>query len=250
MRGRGPGYAAWELALELSNVERGRLGTGDGFTLDGVRFSVLWPDAGSVPAEPGDEGTSINNVSVVLLAEFGRQRALLMGDVEEGIDPILLSRGLPRADVLKVAHHGSRTSSTEPFLATVHPAIAVISAGEGNPYGHPTPATLARLASVGARIAPNGRQRDSRGHARWSSAALRLQRPSPPGATAGGRALQLVAAGLGCPTPQPAPPPAPGREEPTGYDRSDVHPRPTQTHLHRRASRRRATRRRSGSAGS
>ena len=58
-----------------------------------------------------------------------------------------LSRGLPRVDVLKVAHHGSRTSSTGPFLDAVRPRVAVASAGAGNPYGHPAPATLDRLAA-------------------------------------------------------------------------------------------------------
>ena len=225
MRGRGPGYVAWELALELRGVARGQLAAGDAFTLDGVRFAVLWPDAGSVPTEPPDAGTGINNVSVVLLAAYGRQRALLMGDVEEGIDPILLSRGLPRADVLKVAHHGSRTSSTAPFLEAVHPSIAVISAGEGNPYGHPTPATLARLTSVGARIARTDLNGTVEVTLDGQRSELRLQRQTAAGP--GGTPLQLVAAGLGCPLPAPRPPiREAGHSEPTRYDRTDASPPP------------------------
>ena len=147
MIGPGPGYRAWQAALDRLGLHPGRLATGDRFGLDQIRFRVLWPDPGGVPREPADGGTAINNVSIVLLGEIGRQRFLLAGDIEEGIDPILLARGLPRVDLLKVAHHGSRTSSTAAFLDAVRPRVAVASAGAGNPYGHPTKATLDRIAA-------------------------------------------------------------------------------------------------------
>jgi competence protein ComEC len=145
MRGPGPGYAAWASRLKAYGTTAGLLSTGDRFALDDVGFRVLWPDAEAVPREPTDTGTGINNVSVVLLGEVGGRRFLLAGDVEEGIDPILLARGIPQVDLLKVAHHGSRTSSTPAFLDALAPAVAVVSAGAGNPYGHPAPATIARL---------------------------------------------------------------------------------------------------------
>jgi competence protein ComEC len=145
MRGPGPGYAAWASRLKAYGTTAGLLSTGDRFALDDVAFGVLWPDAGAVPREPTDTGTGINNVSVVLLGEVGGRRFLLAGDVEEGIDPILLRRGIPHVDLLKVAHHGSRTSSTPAFLDAVAATVAVVSAGAGNPYGHPAPATIARL---------------------------------------------------------------------------------------------------------
>ena len=75
-----------------------------------------------------------------------------MGDVEQGIDPTLLARGLPRVDVLKVAHHGSATASTQPFVDAVRPRVAIASAGAGNPYGHPARSTLDRLRASGARV--------------------------------------------------------------------------------------------------
>lgn len=152
MFGPGPGYAALNAELVTLGIPRGTLTTGDRLTVDEFRFRVLWPDPGAVPEVPPDNGTGINNVSVVLLGEVNGHRLLLAGDVEEQIDPRLLARGLPSVDLLKVAHHGSRTASTEPFLDTVHPAVAVISAGRGNPYGHPSPATIARLEGVGARV--------------------------------------------------------------------------------------------------
>ena len=88
----------------------------------------------------------------MLLGEANGRRFLLMGDVEEGIDPTLLARGLPRVDVLKVAHHGSATATTQPFVDAVRPRVAVASAGADNPYGHPAGSTLGRLRASGARV--------------------------------------------------------------------------------------------------
>ena len=152
MIGPGPGYAALNAALAGGGIRRGVLVTGDRLAVDDVDLRVLWPDAGSVPEEPPDGGTGINNVSIVLLGEAAGHRFLLSGDIEEEIDPTLLARGLPEVEVLKVAHHGSRTSSTAPFLAAVRPRIAVVSAGRGNPYGHPAPATIERIEAGGARV--------------------------------------------------------------------------------------------------
>ena len=152
MVGPGPGYRAWRSAIERLGIRPATLATGDRFALDEIRFRVLWPDRGRVPREPADGGTAINNVSIVLLGEVGRQRFLLAGDIEEGIDPVLLARGVPRVDLLKVAHHGSRTASTGAFLDAARPKVAIVSAGAGNPYGHPAPATLGRIADRGARV--------------------------------------------------------------------------------------------------
>ncbi|MEZ0241417.1 MAG: ComEC/Rec2 family competence protein [Chloroflexota bacterium] len=148
MVGPGPGYAAWVQALGGGSVRHGTLSTGDRLAIDDVRLTVLWPDPGHVPERPGDGGTAINNVSIVLLGQVGARRFLLAGDIEEGIDPVLLARGLPSVDFLKVAHHGSRTASTAAFLGAVRPRVAVVSAGAGNRYGHPAPATIERLKEV------------------------------------------------------------------------------------------------------
>jgi competence protein ComEC len=153
MRGPGPGYAAW-----LDRVARPgptvhlSVAAGDRLSVDEVGLQVLWPIRGQVPADPPDSGTGINNVSVVLLGVVGERRFLLAGDVEEEVDPSLLAAGLPPVDLLKVAHHGSRTATTDAFVAAVRPRVAIASAGAGNPYGHPTRATLERLAAAGARV--------------------------------------------------------------------------------------------------
>jgi competence protein ComEC len=153
MRGPGPGYAAWLDRVGLTGrTARLSLAAGDRLAVDDVDLRVLWPIRGEVPAEPPDTGTGINNVSVVLLGTVGQRRFLLAGDVEQDIDPSLLADGLPHLDLLKVAHHGSRTATTEAFVAAVRPKVAVASAGAGNTYGHPARATLDRLAAAGARV--------------------------------------------------------------------------------------------------
>jgi competence protein ComEC len=152
MVGPGPGYAAWSGALGTGAVRHGVLATGDQLAVDDVHLTVLWPDPGQVPEHPSDGGTAINNVSIVLLGQVGTRRFLLAGDIEQQIDPVLLARGLPSVDFLKVAHHGSRTASTAEFLAAVLPRVAAVSAGAGNPYGHPAPATMERLKQVARQV--------------------------------------------------------------------------------------------------
>ena len=153
MRGPGPGYAAWlDRVRGPDRRPRLSIAAGDHLTIDEIDLRVLWPIRGQVPAEPPDTGTGINNVSVVLLGTVGHRRFLLAGDVEQEIDPSLLAEGLPTVDLLKVAHHGSRTATTEPFVSTVRPRVAIASAGTGNPYGHPARSTLERLARAGARV--------------------------------------------------------------------------------------------------
>ena len=153
MRGPGPGYAAWlERIGRAGRAMHASIAAGDRLSVDEIGLSVLWPVRGRVPAEPSDTGTGINNLSVVLLGSIGDRRFLLAGDVEEEIDPTLLTGGLPRLDLLKVAHHGSRTATTEEFVSAVRPRVAIASAGAGNPYGHPARATLERLAVAGARV--------------------------------------------------------------------------------------------------
>jgi competence protein ComEC len=153
MRGPGPGYRAF--AHELigpSAPPDGILSTGARIALDDIRFQVLWPDPGRVPREPPDAGRGINDVSIVLLGEVAGRRILLTGDVEDDVDPLLAKRGLPPIDILKVAHHGSATASTPAFLDAVQPRVAIVSAGAGNPYGHPARSTIDRLAATGARV--------------------------------------------------------------------------------------------------
>jgi competence protein ComEC len=101
-----------------------------------------------------------NDGSIVLRLTYGAFRAILPGDLEAGGEAALLAASGPdawRADVLKVAHHGSRGASGPAWLAAVRPRLAVVSAGAGNVHGHPHPATLGRLAAAGAVVARTDR---------------------------------------------------------------------------------------------
>ncbi len=150
MHGPGPGWAAWDAALRRG-PPRATLATGAGLRLGEISLSALWPDPG-VPAEPASTGRGINDTSIILLGEANGRRFLLTGDAEEDVDPALLARGLPSIDVLKVAHHGSATATSAALLAALRPALALISVGADNDYGHPAPSALGRLRDIGARV--------------------------------------------------------------------------------------------------
>jgi competence protein ComEC len=114
--------------------------------LDGSTSIVVLYPTGADAAAPLPEG-DINNGSVVVRLTFGGFIALLTGDAEAPVEATLSSRGLLEpVDLLKVGHHGSTSSSTAAFLATVVPGVAAISVGVDNEYGHPAPETLAALA--------------------------------------------------------------------------------------------------------
>jgi competence protein ComEC len=144
-----PAYRAWKAALTAKGLARERLSTGETLRLDDATLQVLWPDDGTTrPSYLDQNATSnrqTNDASIVLLGEYEGRRFLLTGDAEDDVDPILLSRGLPGVDMLKVAHHGSATASSDVLLATLRPGVAVVSVGANNPYGHPNEATMARL---------------------------------------------------------------------------------------------------------
>lgn len=94
-----------------------------------------------------------NDAARVLRLELGRAAILLTSDIEGLGERALIDSGAPlHADVLKVPHHGSRTSSGPDFLAAVRPAVAVVSVGARNVYGHPDAGVLARLTAAGADL--------------------------------------------------------------------------------------------------
>lgn len=108
-----------------------------------------------VPLHPGDSDSfaSDNNQSLVIRIEYGRESILFTGDIEGPAEREILQRGnLQRAVLLKVPHHGSRTSIDPDFLSRVAPAVAVISVGQNNSYRHPSLEALAAYESKGARI--------------------------------------------------------------------------------------------------
>jgi competence protein ComEC len=115
----------------------GRFHGGETFEFGGAHFEVL----SSRSSDPPE-----NNDSLVLRIRHGRHAFLLTGDIERQVEYELAASGAPlRADVLKVAHHGSRSSTTPEMLDAVRPAIAMISAGYANSFGNPHPQVLQRL---------------------------------------------------------------------------------------------------------
>ena len=149
--GAMPESAAWRKlreTAERNGVKVVSLQHGRRFGMGGVEFEVLAPFPDYVPSD-----TPKNNDSLVLRLRYGRHAFLLAGDIERQVEYRMLDEdGLGRVDVLKTPHHGSRTSSTQPFLAAVSPAFAVISAGFENSYGNPNGEVLDRLAQQHALV--------------------------------------------------------------------------------------------------
>lgn len=117
---------------------------GDVFTLGGAEITILhcWPD-----------GWTTNDMSIVLRIDYGSNSILFTGDAETMSEYMMLDSGLPlKADVLKVAHHGSSSSSSIEFLNAVSPKYAVISCGYGNSYGHPHRGPLFSLKLLGITL--------------------------------------------------------------------------------------------------
>jgi competence protein ComEC len=141
-----PGYRrvlAEARARKVSVTHRLR---GEEFDWDGVRVNVLWPDS-------SDPARALNDDSLVLRLQDGKDSFLLTGDIERAVERSILTNGDELAtNFLKVPHHGGKTSSTPAFLDATHPSIAAISAGEANPFGHPSPGTIERILAGGTRL--------------------------------------------------------------------------------------------------
>src|SRR5262249_28237696 len=112
---------------------------GDSFAWGGSQVRVLSPPPGWQP-RPKRE----NDDSLVLLITHSETSALMAGDLVKRLEKLVVAES-PHADLLKVAHHGSATSTIPEFLAAVQPKVAVISAGYHNSFGHPRPEVLERL---------------------------------------------------------------------------------------------------------
>ncbi len=142
-------YDAWQEAVVGEDANIIDPVAGKVFDLgSGVVLSTAPPD------EPlaGKFLEKTNNESVVLMLEYGETEILLTGDIEAKTErQIILSGADLDADIIKIAHHGSKTSTLEEFLYEVSPRVAVISVGEKNRYGHPALEVLKRLEDYGIR---------------------------------------------------------------------------------------------------
>jgi beta-lactamase superfamily II metal-dependent hydrolase len=145
-----PAYRALIEVIEARGIPVRQAEAGRRIDLGGsAQLVLLTPPAPAITRSRSD----VNANSVVARLDYGRVRVLFAADAEAVTERWLLARGADlQATVLKVAHHGSRHSSTPAFLRAVAPKVAVIAVGSGNRYRHPSPETLARLSAANIRL--------------------------------------------------------------------------------------------------
>ncbi|MCM3878134.1 MAG: MBL fold metallo-hydrolase, partial [Thermoanaerobaculia bacterium] len=145
----------FEEAAARRGLTMERLGAGQRFTAAGLSFDVLHPGDGRYPRAPE------NNGSLVLSVALAGRTALLTGDIEALAESDLVSGGRSlAADVLKVPHHGSRTSTAAAFLSRVSPRLGLIGVGRRNRFGHPAREVTERLLAAGVRTFRTDRDGD------------------------------------------------------------------------------------------
>jgi len=143
-------FAKFEELIRQNNVQDIKIYQGDIVKLGAASdLYVLWPPRGELNQSKPNES------SLVAELAHGNYEFLLTGDIGSATESKILASVKPEfieAEVIKVAHHGSKYSSSLPFLQLARPRVAAVSAGQNNLYGHPTPEVLARLQEVGAQI--------------------------------------------------------------------------------------------------
>ncbi len=143
------------------------LARGDALRFGAATAEVLWPpradDSGSSSSDDADASgsrrASGNDDSLVLRLRYGARSFLLTGDLEaDGEAALVGARDDLRCALVKVGHHGSRTSSTTAFVDATRPALAIVSVGLDSPFGHPAPEVVARWQGAGAQMLQTGRR--------------------------------------------------------------------------------------------
>jgi competence protein ComEC len=144
-----PEFAKFSQTLAQTKTHAETIEAGDVIHFGDVVVSVLWPPAG------GEK--SANNDSIVLRLQYRERSILLTGDIEQAAERSLLaSQQQLHADVIKVPHHGSKTSSTEEFVVATKPQFAIISVGRQSRFGHPHQEVVERWQANGATILTTG----------------------------------------------------------------------------------------------
>lgn len=147
-----PEYLRFAATMREVGVPLEKIGAGDVLRFGNVTAQVLWPPPGRDESAP-----SRNNDSIMLLIRYGDKSLLLTGDIEKQGEYSVLKQGLDfRSDVVKVAHHGSRTSSIAAFVSTTHPSLAIISVGRHSFFGHPNKEIVERWRASGATVMTTG----------------------------------------------------------------------------------------------
>jgi competence protein ComEC len=169
-------------AAAHSRVEERR--EGEEFALGAARILVLHP-----PPPDWERRTVRNDDSVVLEVVYGDVALLLTGDIGSGVEREIAQYLIPATTrILKVAHHGSRTSTSQELLDAWRPQIALISCGRRNPFGHPAPEVIARLIAAGVTVYRTDRDGEITVNTDGHSVSIRTYAGEPENAgTVGGR---------------------------------------------------------------
>lgn len=137
-------YVSFENATKQINARHIIARAGERVILDdGVTFEILFPDRDT-------KGWETNTSSIVARLSYGSESFLLTGDSPQSIEQYLVAKdsSVLHSNILKLGHHGSKTSNSKIFISAVNPDYAVISAGKGNKYGHPNKEVLDLLAEL------------------------------------------------------------------------------------------------------
>jgi competence protein ComEC len=142
-------FEKWQELIEKENARIFTAKAGQEIIADRTLLQVLFP----FDSLEGELVKDANNTSIVLRLDLGEISFLFAGDVYGSTERELVKRGIDlSSDILKVGHHGSKTSTSEEFVREVLPEIAVISVGSGNSYGHPHEETLDTLGKYDITI--------------------------------------------------------------------------------------------------
>jgi competence protein ComEC len=145
-----PAYRRVRESARRRGVARRRLRPGESFSWGGVRWEILAASGAPGMESPEEE----NDRSIVMRLTVGESSVLLTGDAGEDVERALLSQGIPlEADVMKVAHHGSRTSTSARFLEAVGPRFAILSSRQSPGWPLPSETVLDRLRAKGIAYA-------------------------------------------------------------------------------------------------
>jgi competence protein ComEC len=148
-----PEYSRFAHTLTVTKTPVEVIQAEDVMHFGSVEAIVVWP-----PAIANADAPSRNNDSLVLRLQFGERAVLLTGDIENEAENAMFRAGENlRVDVVKVPHHGSRTSSTEQFVLASRPSVAIISVGQTSAFGHPHKEVVKRWQASGTEVLTTGR---------------------------------------------------------------------------------------------
>src|SRR5438067_3462615 len=149
-----PEYVRFAMTMKTTGVPVEKIGAGDILHFGNVSADVLWPPTTAEVNAPWQ-----NDDGLVLRIRYGDHTFLFTGDIEKQTETAVLQEGVDLgSNVVKVAHHGSKTSSTDAFVAATHPSLAVISVGRTSMFGHPHKEVIERWLASGAEVMTTGQR--------------------------------------------------------------------------------------------